>query len=114
MRWRYGSACLAIAAALLGACSRQSGEEKVAESKEPVKQYELRGEVKRLDAEARTAAIDHEKIGDWMEPMTMEFPVRDPNDFARLRTGERIKATVYVQGFRFWIGGVQPDSGPGK
>jgi Cu/Ag efflux protein CusF len=99
---------LAVAALAAGACSRPAAEE----SKEPVKRYELRGEVKSLDAEAKTAKIQHDKIGDWMEAMTMEFPVRDPADFARLRAGQPVKATVFVQGLRFWVGEVEAGGQP--
>lgn len=77
-------------------------------SSEPVKQYALKGEVKRLDAENKTVTIKHEQIGDWMGAMTMEFPVKDPADFAKLSEGRPVQATVYVQGtLDYWVGNVQ-------
>ena len=72
-----------------------------------MRRYELHGEVLRLDAPARIAAIKHEKIGDWMEAMTMEFPVKEPQEFDKLRAGEKINATVFVQGTSFWVGEIQ-------
>jgi Cu/Ag efflux protein CusF len=79
---------------------------------EPVKQYALHGEVLRLDTQGKIAAIKHQKIGDWMEAMTMEFPVKDPAEFDKLRAGEKINATVFVQGNSYWVGGIQEDTAP--
>jgi Cu/Ag efflux protein CusF len=47
-----------------------------------------------------------------MEAMTMEFPVKDPADFAKLRRGLRIHASVFVQesDLAYWIANIQPAS----
>jgi Cu/Ag efflux protein CusF len=82
------------------------------QSKEPVKQYELRGEVKGLDSEGKIAKIQHGQIGDWMPPMTMDFPVKDPAEFAKLQPGERVRATVSVQGLQYWLSGITEDTTP--
>ena len=37
--------------------------------------------------------------------MTMEFPVKDQAEFDKLRAGEKINATVFVQGNSYWVGG---------
>lgn len=79
---------------------------------EPVRRYALHGEVLRLDPQAKIAAIKHQKIGDWMEAMTMEFPVKDQPAFDKLREGEKINATVFVQGNSYWVGEIQEDAAP--
>jgi Cu/Ag efflux protein CusF len=79
---------------------------------ESVKQYPMHGEVLRLDSQGKIAAIKAGKIGDWMEAMTMEFPVKDQAEFDKLRTGERINATVFVQGNNYWVGGIQDETAP--
>jgi Cu/Ag efflux protein CusF len=79
---------------------------------EPVKRYALHGQVLRLDTQGKIAAIKHEKIGDWMEAMTMEFPVKEQSAFDKLREGEKINATVFVQGNSYWVGEIQEDAGP--
>jgi protein SCO1/2 len=79
---------------------------------EPVKQYAMHGEVLRLDTQGKIAAIKAGKIGDWMEAMTMEYPVKDKTEFDKLRTGEKISATVFVQGNSYWVGGIQEDAAP--
>ena len=82
------------------------------ESKDEVlHRYELHGEVLRLDPQGKIAAIKHQKIGDWMEAMTMEFPVKDQADFSKLREGEKISGTVFVQGTTYWVGEIQEDTG---
>jgi len=62
----------------------------------PAKRYTLRGEVLSLDPKAQIATIKGEKIEGWMEAMTMEYPVKDQSEFAKLQPGQRITATVLV------------------
>lgn len=97
-------ACISLILSL-AACSKNSA------SSEPEKQYPLTGQVKSLDAKVQTATIQHEAIGDWMEAMTMEFPVHEKVDFDRLHPGDKIKATVHVKGVDYWITNVQPQGG---
>src|SRR3954453_1144783 len=60
------------------------------------KRYPMQGEVKALDAKAKTATIAAGKIGDWMEAMTMENPVKPDAEFQKLHVGDQIDATVVV------------------
>jgi Cu/Ag efflux protein CusF len=60
------------------------------------KRYPMQGEVKALDANAKTATIAAGKIGDWMDAMTMEYPVRPDAEFHKLHVGDKIEATVVV------------------
>jgi Cu/Ag efflux protein CusF len=76
------------------------------------KTYTLRGTIVSLDSQTKTATIKHEKIGDWMEAMTMDFPVHDPAEFAKLRAGEKITATVHThpETFEYWIGNIHVEA----
>jgi Cu/Ag efflux protein CusF len=65
-------------------------------AKKEAKRYPMQGEVRALDANAKSATIDAGKIGDWMEPMTMEYPVKPDAEFQKLHVGDRIEATVVV------------------
>jgi Cu/Ag efflux protein CusF len=65
-------------------------------SKTEAKRYPMQGEIKKLDAQTKTAVIDAGKIGDWMEAMTMEYPVKPDAEFQKLHVGDRIEATVVV------------------
>ena len=63
----------------------------------PAKHYQLSGEVVALDAKDKTATVKHGAVGDWMGPMTMEYPVRAASDFESLHVGDKISATVNVR-----------------
>ncbi len=98
---------------LLAGCQQQPTSTAVKEEAkdQPVKQYALHGEVLRLDPQGKIAAIKHEAIGDWMGAMTMEFPVKDQAEFDKLRAGEKINATVFVQGdTNYWVGQIHEDA----
>jgi Cu/Ag efflux protein CusF len=77
---------LFAAALVLAACASTAHE----------KRYPMEGDVKGLDAVSKTAVIDAGKIGDWMEAMTMDYPVKPDSEFAKLKVGDHIKATVVV------------------
>lgn len=79
-----------------------------------VKRYQLRGKIVRLDPQAHTALIEHEKIEGWMGAMTMEYSVKENSEFQALHDGERITATVFVRDGDYWIGGIQHESSPEK
>ena len=106
---------LAIALFLLLAACQQASVTSTAKEEakdEPVKQYAMHGEVLRLDPQGKIAAIKAGKIGDWMEAMTMEYPVKEQPEFDKLHAGEKISATVFVQGNSYWVGGIQEDTAP--
>jgi Cu/Ag efflux protein CusF len=67
------------------------------------KRYPMQGEVKALDASAHTATIAAGKIGDWMEAMTMEYPVKPDAEFQKLHVGDRIEATVIVADPAYYV-----------
>ncbi|MCW5978211.1 MAG: copper-binding protein [Bryobacteraceae bacterium] len=112
--WTTGRYAPALLIALLLGVSCEGRRE--AETGGAVREYALRGQVVSVDAAHQTALIKHEKIGEWMEAMTMEFPVRDKNEFSTLRPGQTITATVYVpeEGTEYWIGNVKDDAAPPK
>lgn len=74
----------------------------------PIKEYSMRGVVRELDAEHQVATVAHEEIKGWMGAMTMEYQVKDKKDFSPLHPGDKIDATVFVQGDDFWIGRIKP------
>ena len=78
------------------------------EAAAPIQRHALRGEVMRLDANLKVALIKHEEIPGWMHAMTMEFPVKDAAEFAKLKVGDKITATVFVRDLDYWIGEIQP------
>src|ERR687884_152914 len=90
---------LALALVLAG-CARlgtPSGESAAA------KRYPMQGEVKALDPATKTATIAAGKIGDWMEAMTMEYRVKPDSEFEKLHVGDRLDATVVVDGGSYYV-----------
>jgi Cu/Ag efflux protein CusF len=83
---------------LLTGCAQQKVEEK---------RYPMQGEIKALDASAHTATIAAGKIGDWMEAMTMEYPVKPDAEFQKLHVGDHIEATVVVSDVKFHVTGIK-------
>ena len=63
----------------------------------------MQGEIKALDASAHIATIAAGKIGDWMEAMTMEYPVKPDAEFQKLHVGDKIEATVVVEDPRYYV-----------
>ena len=94
--------CLFVTLLLVG-CSRP------AEPEGPVRQYKLRGEIVQLEPDRHVARIRHERIDGWMEAMTMDFPVRDRKEFAKLKVGARIRATVFQResDLDYWVGAIE-------
>ncbi len=77
-------------------------------AKKPVeKQYKLTGDVVSLNAGTQTAVIKGDKIEGWMEAMTMDYPVKEKSDFAQLKVGDRITATVFVSDAGYHIGQIK-------
>jgi Cu/Ag efflux protein CusF len=68
-----------------------------------VQRYPMAGEVKAVDASAHSATIAAGKIGDWMEAMTMEYPVKPDGEIQKLHVGDRIEATVVVSGTDYYV-----------
>ena len=93
--------CL-ICVGLLAGCQRTPPPQ-------PVKEYQMQGEVVSIDPAAQTATVKGGKIEGWMEAMTMEYPVKDKAEFGKLKAGEKIQAKILVQGTDYWIAGVQEE-----
>ena len=92
---RILSTVLIAAALLLGGCG----------SKPPAdaKRYPMQGVVKSLDPRTKSAMIDAGKIGDWMEAMTMEYPIKPDSEFQKLKVGDKIEATVIVADPAYYV-----------
>ncbi len=65
-------------------------------AKGPAKHYTLTGKVLSLNSKDQTASIDAAAIPDYMEAMTMSYPIASKSEFDSLHPGEQIKATVNV------------------
>ncbi len=62
----------------------------------PVKHYQLTGKVVSLNAKEQTAAIDAAAVKNFMEAMTMDYPIQSKDEFATLHPGDHIAAIIDV------------------
>ena len=62
----------------------------------PQKHYPLTGKVVSVNAKDQTAAIDAAAVKGYMEAMTMDYPIQSKDEFATLRPGDHITATIDV------------------
>ncbi len=91
------AAALAASLALaLAACDAGNPAEKL-------HSYEVEGVVQDVEAEHRTALIEHGDIPGLMPGMTMSFDVPDPAVFEKLAPGQRIAFTLELRGKSFRI-----------
>ena len=113
MRWskrrRLLLELVAIASLALSACSQKPPDT-------PPKEFSLHGQVLKVDSAGQLVTVKGDKIEGWMDAMTMEYPVKDKNDLAKLKAGETIRAKVLVQGTDYWLAGIneEPAAAPSK
>jgi protein SCO1/2 len=68
------------------------------------KRYPFKGVITKVDPARVLITVDHEEIPGYMSAMTMAFPIRDdPKVIAFLRPGDRIEATLVVDGSTYFL-----------
>ena len=98
---------LALLVIVLAVIAAGCGGSKKAASSEPVQKYKIHGVIEKLDPKGPSATIKHDKIEGFMDAMTMEFPIKNKDEFAKLRTGQVIDGTVFVQDVDYWVGDIR-------
>ncbi len=91
---------IALLCAAPGGCSARrdvSPEPAKAQAAPAVKEYVLRGEVKRVEKATKEAIIRHEAIPGFMEAMTMPFRIGDPAVLDDLRPGDQVEGKLRVE-----------------
>jgi Cu/Ag efflux protein CusF len=107
LKYMSGKMVLLAVPVLLCACSGK-----------PPQRYTVHGEIMGLDPQANIAKIKHQKIEGWlggMPAMTMEFPVKDAQEFKALHPGDCVTATLFAKGEDTWIGEIRHETAaPGE
>lgn len=65
--------------------------------------YFVKGVIKELKPDGRTAIIEHEAIPNYMEAMTMPLRVKNTNELAKLQPGDQVFFRMVVTDFEGWI-----------
>jgi protein SCO1/2 len=80
------------------------------------RRYPIAGVIRGLDPAKPEITLEHGPVEGFMEAMTMPFPVRaEPSEIAGLHVGDRIAATLVVDGDRYWLQAITsaPEAVPG-
>jgi protein SCO1/2 len=85
MRIHFSVATVAIAL-LASACGERSDR----------REFTLQGQVLSVAADHKEATIKHEEITGFMAAMTMPYKARDAREFATLKPGDLIEATLVI------------------
>ncbi len=99
---------------LFTACQKA---EQTPEASANAKRYDLKGKVVSVDKAKKTAKIEHEKIPDFMDAMTMDFPIKEDWVWEDLTAGSEIRAELVVDNAAkepFWLEkiGIMANSNP--
>ena len=100
------AALVAVAVLAVPGCARRTTTPagKPAAASAAAKRYPLRGVIRDVDVQKREITVEHEAVPDYMDAMTMDFPVRDdPQVFEILHVGDRIEARLVVDGGDYWL-----------
>ncbi len=107
-------ALFALSLALLAGCEDRKPAEtsSVADTNRQV--FQVKGVVKELKPNGKTAVIAHETIPDYMDAMTMDFDVKDKRELQGLSPGDAISFRMVVTKDDGWIENVRklPPSAP--
>jgi Cu/Ag efflux protein CusF len=100
--------------AVAAACARKEapaagGEPAVSPAVGAEKMYPFRGKVVSLDPAQNKITVDHERVEGLWEPMTMAFEVRGGERGSLPPEGATIRATLHVQGDRYWLTDVRAE-----
>ena len=87
--------CAALAAMMVCGC------------KDERKVFQVKGVIKELKPNGKTAVIAHETIPDYMDAMTMDFDVKDPRELAGLQPGDAVSFRMVVTKDDGWIENVR-------
>ena len=101
--------CLAVAALVcaLASCTRDSAGQKEAAggaaSQISTQIFSVKGIVRELRPDGKTAVIQHEEIPNYMAAMTMPLEVKDTNELAGVHPGDRVSFRLLVTEKDSWI-----------
>lgn len=68
-----------------------------------IKSYRTRGIVEKITPDRHTATINTDKIPDYMDAMTMDYPVPNTNELKGISSGDIIRFTLIVSNNADWI-----------
>ena len=105
--WLHGLlARVGLSAWLISTCVGTAAEplSSAEPSKRDEQTFTAKGVVKELKPGGESVLVSHEAITNFMDSMTMPFKVKEPEQLAGLRVGDRISFLLHVTKAESWIG----------
>jgi protein SCO1/2 len=87
----------------LASCHRPDAAPQPAKVSAEPRSFEVRGIVRGLEPDGRSARIEHEEIPGYMAGMTMSFEVRDSHELDGLQPGDTVTFRLHVTEEHGWI-----------
>jgi protein SCO1/2 len=103
--WRSFLATVCVL--LIGGCEQKPSSTGASATDTNRQTFEVKGVVKELKPNGKTAVIAHEKIPDYMDAMTMDFDVKDKRELEGLKPGDSILFRMVVTRDDGWIENVR-------
>jgi Cu/Ag efflux protein CusF len=94
MRWIYAVVIVAVCGVVWFAWHSATTAQ--------VKRYPLTGTVIALHPESQTATVHNENMPGVMEPMNMDYQVKNAQTFSQLKEGQKIRATLVTDRQSSW------------
>ena len=84
--------------------------------KDGKKEFTFKGQVEKVDANAKSVTVKNESVPGWMNSMTMSYSVDKPDVLKTVKPGDQITAKVYEGDFKTLYGlqVVAPPAGSDK
>ena len=98
----------AICAVLVGAAWSMGCDSERAASKPSVREFEIAGIVRGVDAPNATVTVEHEDVPGFMPSMTMPFAAKNPKEIAGIKTGDAIAFHLVMTQDDSWIEAIKP------
>lgn len=97
---KYFIAVILLFISLTAACKKAETPQTASAD---AKRFPFRGKVMAVDVAKKKASISHEEIPNYMEAMTMDFPVRDADILKTMTKDSEIRAELVVDRGDYWL-----------
>jgi len=104
---RFAGIILLLSFIFVSGCSQQDRDAHGPASPAQSQHFAVRGIVREIKPDGKTAVIAHEEIPGYMEAMTMPFRVKDTNELAKVTVGDQVTFRLVVTQDDGWIEGLE-------
>ncbi|MDB6122198.1 MAG: Electron transport protein SCO1/SenC [Pedosphaera sp.] len=109
---------VALLALAVSSCSRKSEEPmreiQTTDTSTNQQIFQVKGEIKEIKPDGKTAVIKHEEVPNFMPAMTMPLEVKNTNELRGLKAGDVVSFRMIVTDSDAWIDQVQKLNEPRK